>query len=832
MPDHPHGPGKKRARLWLILVALVVLLALIFVPPYISLNHYRSRVTHLVSAALGRPVRMSGVELRILPRPGFLLSDLTVQEDPEYGAEPVLHANEVKASLRFSALWRGKLQISRISVDEASLNLVHMPDGRWNLDSLIRNASAGSRQASGAPPPPYMEATNSRVNIKDGSEKLPFSIVNADASMWRESNGSWRVRLRGQPARTDVSLDLGDTGILRLEATLQPGPQLNQMPLHIDMDWRQAQFGQLSRLVLGSDQGWRGDLTGELHLDGTTSSAKVQSRLRATGVHRAEFAPAEPIDFDANCRFTLEYNHRSLEDLACDSPIGNGRARLIGDVPAGQAPRLTLELNRIPAQAGLDLLRTMRSNIDASLAAAGAVSGRMTYDSTAAPAVPQRHSAHPAPPRSAPNPLSGTFTVSGLSISGNALSHPIQVPELTLTPARLEPGQPVAIAASAAIPAGQPTPLALTARFTLHGFQLGIQGDAAIPRLREFATATGSSMAAALAQISGGRVAVDLNAEGPWVPPAGPPLSVQPSSDPGTVQTSGTASLRDVSWTPSFLPSPVQISSATLHLSPSQFRFDPVAFTYSHVTGTASLDLTPACETSSACPPRFTVHFSQLNTKDLQAALLGSESKGTVFSNLLARFSSSPGWPDVEGTATAELLVLGPFQINDLSADLHIHPDGAEVASFEAGILGGAVHGTASLQAGDKPVYKLDGSFTALSPSDVSRLVGDHWSGGALSGSGSLQLTGYSEKELLDSAAGGFKFDWEHGTVPAAGVPPSFSHFDLWTGDATVSNGKVAISHSQLRRGKRSTDIHAEVTLGAPANISFSTGATPAPPEK
>ena len=43
---------------------------------------------------------MSGVELRLLPRPGFVITDLTVEEDPAYGAEPVLHANTVTAAIR------------------------------------------------------------------------------------------------------------------------------------------------------------------------------------------------------------------------------------------------------------------------------------------------------------------------------------------------------------------------------------------------------------------------------------------------------------------------------------------------------------------------------------------------------------------------------------------------------------------------------------------------------------------------------------------------------------------------------------------------------------
>ena len=281
--------------------------------------------------SLGRPVRLSGVELRLLPRPAFLLTNLTVEEDPAYGSEPVLHADTVVADIRFASLWRGRLQISRISVDDASLNLVRAGDGRWNIDSLFRNAAAGSHQGR-AVPHPYLEATNSRINIKNGMEKLPFSLLDADAALWQESDGEWRVRLEGQPARTDVSLDLADTGIVRLDGTLRPAPQFSQMPLHLDAEWRNAQFGQLSRLLLGSDEGWRGDLRGELHLDGTAASAHVQASLRATGVHREEFAPVAPLDFDASCTFVLHYDSRSVDGVDCNSPVGDGHARLTGSI--------------------------------------------------------------------------------------------------------------------------------------------------------------------------------------------------------------------------------------------------------------------------------------------------------------------------------------------------------------------------------------------------------------------------------------------------------------------------------------------------------------------
>ena len=313
---------KLHGRLRIALAVLAVLVLALVVPPLISVSHYKGQITHLIAQSLGRPVRLSSVEVRLLPWPGFVLSGPERCRRSRLRRRTGAVCNQVTASLRLLALWRGKLEIDKISVDDAHLNLVRAGPGRWNLDPIFRTAAAqtgvpiggssthkcvGRRGPTQRSRLPSLEATNSRINFKNGAEKLPFSLLNADISLWQASPGEWRIRLRGQPARTDVSLYQEETGVVRMEASVRSAPALRQMPLHLDLDWREAQLGQLARLITGSDPGWRGDLTGDLHIDGTADAAQIAMRLRATGVHRAEFAPAAPMDFDANCSFV--YHH-------------------------------------------------------------------------------------------------------------------------------------------------------------------------------------------------------------------------------------------------------------------------------------------------------------------------------------------------------------------------------------------------------------------------------------------------------------------------------------------------------------------------------------------
>ena len=484
----------------------------------------------------------------------------------------MLHANSVTASIRLLSLWRGRLEIDTISVDEASLNLVRTAAGRWNLDSLLLHGHRPGQSAAGGAGPgnqaspsscptsrPQTPASTSRAAL----EKLPFSLLDADLSFWQQSPGDWRIRLRGQPARTDLSLEQGDTGIVRLEAELRRAPELRQMPVHLDLEWREAQLGQLTRLLFGSDAGWRGDLTGELHLDGTADAAQIKTRLRATGVHRAEFAPAAPMDFDANCTLVAHFSARAIDNLVCDSPLGDGHIRLTGNLPGnlaaqGDQTRFSAELDHVPVALGLEALRTVRSGLAPSLAAAGSAT-RQTHllsqhpASSRVRAKPQARRSHARSAKALPadrSPIQGPFTgsiaIEGFQLSGNGLGTPIRVAKVVLEPAPATtnpaPGDSQALAATVAIPSGGESPLTVSTLLALSGYRVTLRGQASIGRARELAQMAGFADTGILDALAGDPVTLDLTADGPWmqVPAAAPgvfirrsqPVALQPAVQP------------------------------------------------------------------------------------------------------------------------------------------------------------------------------------------------------------------------------------------------------------------------------------------------------------
>jgi|GEM_PF-889532 len=324
----PLWTPKLRRRAGMVLIGILVVVLMVVLPPYISLSRYKSRVISAMSAALGRPVRFDRISLHLLPLPGLTIENFVVSEIPDFGAEPAMRANTVEARLRFGSLWRRRIEVSRISLDAPSINLVRNPrTGKWNLQGIVMQASqissapTAQQQASEAPRFPYIEATGARLNIKNGDVKLPFSLKEAEFSLWLPQPDKWQLRLQGKPWRTDT--DVSDVGVVHLEATLGRGADLSSAPIDLDASWKPTPMGEAAKLFVGTDLGWRGDMSASATLKGSLEKARLNTDLHLLSLHNADFVPEHTAEVNAHCEASATGLLRSLHDVRCAVPTKN-----------------------------------------------------------------------------------------------------------------------------------------------------------------------------------------------------------------------------------------------------------------------------------------------------------------------------------------------------------------------------------------------------------------------------------------------------------------------------------------------------------------------------
>jgi AsmA protein len=346
----------RRHTVTMVLALLLVMLLLALTPPLLNVGRYQRRIVTSMSESLGRPVHLDRVTLHLLPMPGFTFENFVVSEDPAFGNEPTIRANEVVATLRVSSLWHRRVEFSDVKFENPSVNLVRSADGRWNLESVLLHAShvdtapTAQQKAGETPRFPYIEATGGRINLKLGQEKKPFSLTDADFALWLPSPQVWRLRLIGKPMRTDSNI--GDPGVMRIEGSLQRAEHMQDVPVNLQASWHDAPLGEASKLVSGNDLDWRGTLHADASLQGPLGSAALKLKVTLDDLRRADFVPVNSLDESLSCESTADLPAARLSDLTCNVPV-NGMQPLqitspLVDLSQPRSAQTNLQAQKLP----------------------------------------------------------------------------------------------------------------------------------------------------------------------------------------------------------------------------------------------------------------------------------------------------------------------------------------------------------------------------------------------------------------------------------------------------------------------------------------------------
>ncbi|HEX3940442.1 MAG TPA: AsmA family protein [Acidobacteriaceae bacterium] len=824
----------------LILCALLLLTAAIVLPPLVNIGRYRMRIAALIGRSIGRPVHISSVSLRLLPSPAIEMPDFVVDEEPAFGAEPILHADNVVAYLRLSSLWRGKLEIARIHLDDASVNLVRAPNGTWNFASILVQAASspsaptGQRRPGIAPRFPYIEAENARIDFKENNEKKPFSFMNADLSVWLDNPDQWDIQFRAQPVRTDLDLDLADSGILHIDGTLRRAASLSEMPLDLTAKWSAAPLGQLSRLVLGRDSGWRGSFDFQARVTGTAAMAEVKTLLRVDSLHRAEFTPPHPADLVATCNASYRKAASSLENIACSSHPGGGDLSLTGSIVHmrnGPETALSLRVHDLPASAVLAGLQEVRQGFGGGFRALGELNGTLQYTSagTGTPA------------------LSGEVGFESLSLApdsgrsfllapvrfrfenpGNGGLRGTMLPSAPETAAQISPTlllEPVRLSL------GSPSPLVVDGRFTPDGFAVHVGGTTTLAHLKPLSwilarpMPNGVSAMATSSFTPEGTATLDLSVLGPWVLPFSDPDNPVPH-----MVVVGSVAVKNAQLTTSYLARPLKIASATAILTPSAIAWTNASIAYGAIEGQGSLEYATSCAAEEPCPARFAITGSSWSLADLQSSFVSSGQHDELLREFLNRIDGShAAWPTLSGTVQVESLSAGKLVAHDVAATLDVAGNAMRIRSFTGRVLKGSVHLNGMVDAsGNAPAYDLALQVTNASAAQLAGLFDEHWGSGQASFSSQLTMKGFSAADLAGSARGTLRWDWKDGALEATestgDATEPLMAFSDWHGDGTIGDSTIRTAHSTMVEESGATPVSGTISFSRGLNLKCGIG--------
>ncbi|MFB3915498.1 MAG: AsmA family protein [Terriglobales bacterium] len=824
-----------------LLTTLVLALLAFFLPPLINANRFRARIATGLGEALGRPVSIGYVGLHLLPEPGFDLQNLVVSELPPFGAEPVLRAGQVSASVRLSSLWRGRMEIASLSLKNPSLNLVRLSDGQWNVESLLERAArtpaapTAQPRAEERPRFPYIQAEDGRINLKLGREKTAFSLTEADFALWLASENEWRMRLSARPVRTDVNIS--DTGVLKVNGKLQRALHLHDLPLNVNIFLSGAQLGQITKLVYGRDRGWRGAVEINAALSGTPANLNVVTQASINDFRRYDIGTLERLRVDVRCTGNYSSVSQQLSGMNCQLPVGSGMVSATGSFQGLSRPRM-YELNftaeKVPMQALVGLARHAKKDIPDDLKASGDLelafkvrktdvnNGAVWSGGGSTTAVVLRSGV-----------LTSELPLGALQFAVEAPRNQKLVNGANGQGGRVAPATapPIRLSfAPLAVALGGPSPVAVRGWISGSQYDLEINGDARIARALQAARAIGLRVPQATVD---GSAKLNLTVAGNWAGFAGP-------------MPVGKAQLRNVTASIHGFTSRLQLASAKLSLAPDLISLSDMdaGFRGAGLDFTGSLQVPRGCDSAEQCPVQFDLRAGEISTDDLNRLLNPRFAKRPWYDVFAGATTSVLSKAQAKGHISASRVLVKSVVLSRVTAAVELQRGRLQLKDVAGDVLGGKYRGAwqADFTTGE-PAYSGTGSLNSVAMAQLATLMRDRWATGTFSAKYQVTMNGWTASDLLASAVGTANFRWNNGVLRhiSLGVPVSIAgnktkapdstllrpgplQFREFSGTAELRDGIIRIGSGRMATQSAIYEVNGTASLARQVELKITNG--------
>lgn len=572
------------------LFAAIVLAALV---PFLNADAFKDRIHRAIEQSLGRKVHISGeVHFSVLNGPGFSIADVVIHEDPAAGIEPFAYVASLNATIRLSSLLGGKWDLSRIVLDEPTVNLVKYSGG-WNVQPLLRRTPSESQI-------PEIRVRGGRLNFKIDDTKLVLYCANADVDVTPDGNSSVRLRFSVEPSRTDRAAQgfgtLSGSGLYRWFAE-------KPSELDVDLDLERSALADIATLFKGSGTEVSGFLATQAKIKGPLDAVQIEGRLRLEDIQRFDLLRAGGGAWPVQYRGTLNFPAGELELRTRAS--GNPepfRLRLRAQSLFSSPNWGTIvEFHELPVGALQDVSQYLNVDLPERGGLDGKLSGVLGYSQGRGLQGMVRM------PEASLKLSDGAAKISDavLSVDGG---------QLRMRPARLDLGDGVSAVVEASYSATQQT-------------LLWKSGDGPLPI---------AAVVASQRRLLGvpGVPALDLFTDGTWQGA----IEYTRKADATPVWNGG-FTIRGAKMSVDGMSVPVQIKSATGALVQNRLALDAIQGSAGATQFRASL------RTDTTRPAKLRVHIDELDAGELERIFLPTLKRGTgILRTLSFRAQPLPEW--------------------------------------------------------------------------------------------------------------------------------------------------------------------------------------------
>ena len=689
-----------------IFAAILLFAFAVWAVPEYTAGLYRDQLLQALENGLGRKVEIGQVRFRLLPTPGFAISDVRIGEDPAVGPEPAAYVGTLVARPSILPLFAGRFAIGSVRLEDASINLTRTdtePAGvRWNFTLFTPQTGDGAAKATAFP---AVHMTGGRINFKFGDTKSIFYLHDTDVDLSPSAtpNGPLNIRVTGQPARTDKP----SRGFGSFVANGQWNSSDHSLELNVQLE--KSELSDVLSLFEGGKPTLLGKIWGDAHLAGPMSHIGITGRLNVSDLHGWNQLPPGGNEWPFTIGGIINAPGQRIELQASGagkpSPIG---ARLsVADYLGRPRWDATVTLDSVAVAPLTGIARNFGIALPADLTLDGIASGAIGY----------------------------------LNVSG--MQGQVLVSNATLA---AQGAPPLKIARADVMFAGSAISLSPTSIVNDAGESAAIDGryDIASGDFQVTLTSSGMAIASLRRQVSvAGAPLLGLATSGIW---SG---SLRYDRPPGTGATApgwtGDIHLKDTDI-------PFEAFAQPIHVLDADASIDSDGAVVKHLSmtvGGIAAQGEYSYEIGAQHPHRFHIWLPSAAAQNLEAVLVHALNRGNILAYAF-NFGRVPE-PDrllnmhAEGSIQAGLLAFAGSRVAGMKTNLVWDGTDVDLTGLTGRLADGIFAGDATVHlAGRQPRYEMNGTLAGLP-----------WQGGTLAATGALTTSGMGVDLLANLKAEG-----------------------------------------------------------------------------
>lgn len=296
------------------IVAAVIIAILVIVPFLVNADTFRPTVQSRLSTALGRQVTMGNLGFSLFSG-SLVAKDISIADDPAFSSSPFVGAKSFYIGVKvMPLLFHHELQITRLTIDTPTIQLIQNANGIWNFSSL-GGASSGSKSGQPSAIPNFSVG---ELAIKDGSATVSSVPATGRPFAYSKVNLDVKQFSFASSFPFDLSADLPGDGSLKLNGTAGPLSQKNAADTPFKATLSIKHLDPVAAGLVDRSKGISmvTDIDAQMESNGTTMTSA--GKITATNLQLARTgSPApHPVKVDYTISDNLDTRTGQVSDLA------------------------------------------------------------------------------------------------------------------------------------------------------------------------------------------------------------------------------------------------------------------------------------------------------------------------------------------------------------------------------------------------------------------------------------------------------------------------------------------------------------------------------------